>query len=202
MSEHEISEGFLLPDEKVLIAKSREARKRSFAAGRVAARRALEKMTGCKDVPILSGQSREPQWPEGIIGSISHTDGMAVAAVARAPEIRLLGIDIEQSSHIIDDGMVGLIASEQEAVWIRKDKEDQNQRALLLFSAKESVYKGFFPPSQTHLDFHDVELRWNPERAAFIGRLLREVMLEYPLGFEFQVVAHVVGPYVVTGFWL
>src|SRR4051812_6216576 len=53
-----------------------------FPRGRACAPRALREL-GVEDFSLLGGPQREPIWPAAIIGSITHTHGMAAAVAAR-----------------------------------------------------------------------------------------------------------------------
>src|SRR5208282_5779110 len=64
----------LLPEEAAYLGRSVPKRAQEFAAGRVCARRALAEL-GVVDFPLRVGEDREPLWPEGTVGSITHTTG-------------------------------------------------------------------------------------------------------------------------------
>ena len=143
------------PEEEALVARAVEARRRSFATARACARRALGEL-GLPPVAILRGESGEPRWPAGVVGSITHCTGYRAAAVAWRRDVAALGIDAEPHEPL-RPGLIGRIA--------RAEEEDR-LRALaaadatvhwdrLLFSAKESVYKAWFPLAGTWLGFHD-----------------------------------------------
>ncbi|MEO9111197.1 MAG: hypothetical protein ABI387_00960, partial [Lacunisphaera sp.] len=73
-----------------------EKRQREFAAGRLAAKVALEKLDAVAGEVALApgatitataipiGADRSPTWPPGIAGSITHTAEVAACVVARA----------------------------------------------------------------------------------------------------------------------
>ena len=84
----------LLPEETAPTGRMIEKRHREFAAGRRAARAAMTGL-GLPAVAIPMGPDRAPVWPEGVTGSISHTDTHCLAAVARTGEVRALGLDLE-----------------------------------------------------------------------------------------------------------
>ena len=65
-------------------------RKTEHLAGRIAAVYALREY-GYKCVPAI-GELRQPVWPAGVYGSISHYGTSALAVVSRQP----IGIDIEE----------------------------------------------------------------------------------------------------------
>ena len=62
----------IFPGEEDLIAKAEEQRRREFITARRCAREALATF-GHALAPIRSGSGREPQWPVGVVGSITHT---------------------------------------------------------------------------------------------------------------------------------
>src|SRR5690606_27502272 len=69
----------ILPDERALIANAVRKRQREFSTGRWLSRRGLRQF-GLPDRPILMGRLRNPLFPDGTLGTISH-DG-AICAVA------------------------------------------------------------------------------------------------------------------------
>ena len=79
-------EAALFPAEEALLARAVQKRRREFATGRHCARSALGAL-GVGPAPILPGQAGAPQWPSGIVGSITHCAGYRAAAVARASEV-------------------------------------------------------------------------------------------------------------------
>jgi 4'-phosphopantetheinyl transferase EntD len=163
--------GPLHPEEEAALGQVVDKRRREFRLGRHCARVALQRL-GSPAGPILAGAHREPLWPAGIVGSISHSGSWCAAAVAHAATTSALGIDVE-SDEALPAELVALIASPQEqhelpagvTAWER-----------VLFSAKESVYKAWFPLARTWLDFEDVHVSLDPThgtfRAALVGTQL------------------------------
>lgn len=154
----------LTGEERAAAAKFRDRRLRDFNHGRYCARQALSAL-GVDDVSIGIGESRQPIWPTGIVGSITHTSKIAAAAVCRADELRGLGIDCEQSGRI-DQALLARIchASEIDALPAAGGIEDYGQ---LLFSAKESVYKCIWPEVRRFVDFLEVTVALDIESNAF-----------------------------------
>src|SRR5258707_14555226 len=66
-----------------------------FAFGRQAAAEVLASL-GFETEAIPVGPRGAPRWPEGVVGSISHTDGLAISVAARATERTAIGIDVER----------------------------------------------------------------------------------------------------------
>jgi 4'-phosphopantetheinyl transferase EntD len=57
-------------------------RQAEYLAGRIAGQHALKEL-GISNFDIESGKHRSPTWPNGILGSITHTDNMAFCAVSK-----------------------------------------------------------------------------------------------------------------------
>jgi len=161
----------LLPEELQYIERAVEKRRREFAAGRTCARAALAQL-GLPAVPILRGPQREPLWPVDVIGSITHCEGYAAAVVARSGQLAAIGIDAEIDAPLPED-VIRLVGSREEQAAIANLQRNGVCWDRLLFSAKESVFKAWFPVMQCWLDFLDVRLEFHPESQSFSARLLR-----------------------------
>jgi 4'-phosphopantetheinyl transferase EntD len=144
----------LWPAELSVAASMGEKRRREFTAGRHCARQALVRL-GQEPVALPIGPGRAPVWPPGIIGSISHTDEIAIAAVAYQAELQSLGIDVE-SADPLEPGLLELVCREEERA------AQTLLGAKLIFSAKESVYKCLWPLTGVFLEFHAIGIRIDP----------------------------------------
>ncbi len=159
----------LFPEEAALVARAVMARQLEFATGRSCARRALRRLH-VADAPILSGGRREPLWPEGIVGSITHCAGYRAAAVARAGDAAAaIGIDAEQHA-ALPSGVLERISLPQERAWLATAPAGIHWDRLL-FSAKESVLKACFPLLRRTLEFRAVLVRVDPDGGTFRSRL-------------------------------
>ncbi|MGC0417599.1 4'-phosphopantetheinyl transferase family protein [Embleya sp. AB8] len=164
----------LFPAEEALIAKAVDKRRREFTTVRRCARRALARM-GLPPTPLLPGLRGAPGWPAGVVGSMTHCAGYRAAAVADARVLLTLGIDAEPAEEL-PEGVLTTVSSETE----RKHLLDLAGRRpeipwdRLLFSAKESVYKAWFPLTLRWLDFAEAELEFDPDGGTFTARLLVE----------------------------
>lgn len=159
--------GTLLPEEeKCLSADAVIRRRRDFTAGRVCARRALTRL-GVWGVPIPVGSNRAPQWPAGITGSITHTQGYCAAAAARTTEFLSIGIDAERSvplSHMAR----AIICQPREVAWCASHSDDLSW-PLVIFSAKECVYKLWSQLGGGWLDYHDVFVECATSSDSFVA---------------------------------
>ncbi|WP_128375763.1 4'-phosphopantetheinyl transferase family protein [Streptomyces cavernae] len=167
-----IDEVILFPEEQAVVAKAVEKRRREFAVVRRCARSAMEKL-GIPPQPILPGERGAPRWPSGLIGSMTHCEGYAAAALARSADLASLGVDAE--AHLpLPEGVMEAVAlpAEQE----RHDRLSVEHPAVhwdrLLFSAKESVYKAWFPLTGRWLDFAEADIEISPDTGRFRARLL------------------------------
>lgn len=159
----------LFPVEQPYVERAVEVRRREFVTGRACARRALEQI-GVEPVAIPSGERGEPVWPRGVVGSITHCRGYRAAAVARDSDFLSVGVDAEVHEPL-PAGVLEQVAFGRElamvaggAAGICLDK--------LLFSAKEAVYKAWFPLARRWLGFEDAELGVDVPAGAFRARLL------------------------------
>lgn len=132
------------------LARTGKKRQTEHLAGRIAAVHALRAF-GEKSVPGI-GKNRQPIWPEGLYGSISHCGNTAIAIVARTP----VGIDIEAVfSPQLADELASHIASEEELAVLRASELAFPLALTLAFSAKESLYKAFSSQHPELQGFHD-----------------------------------------------
>jgi 4'-phosphopantetheinyl transferase EntD len=150
------------PGEEFLIAKAVEKRRREFITARRCAREALARL-GHAPVPIHAGPKREPLWPAGVVGSITHTIGFRAAAVAPQSVFASIGIDTEQNA-LLPDGVEETItvSREPEMLAALTRSFPAIQWGRLLFSAKESVYKAWYPLTGRWLGFEDARLTIDP----------------------------------------
>jgi 4'-phosphopantetheinyl transferase EntD len=161
----------LFPEELLCIASAVPRRQAEFATARVCARAALSRL-GIQPAPLVPGRDRSPRWPTGVVGSISHADGLCAVAVARGSDVESIGIDVETSSPL-EAELERVICTPNELRWLdAHDAHPQRGRwAKLLFSAKESLYKCQYPISRQMLDFADVELSLDTAAMTFSGTL-------------------------------
>jgi len=168
----EIAEPALFAAEERLVARAVEKRRREFASGRACAHRALAQL-GLERQPILSGERGEPRWPDGVVGSITHCEGYRGCALARREDLASIGIDAEPDAPLPAELLADIALPEERrhlASLARAEPGLSWDR--LLFSAKESVYKAWFPLTGRWLGFEDASLELEPRERSFVARLL------------------------------
>lgn len=153
-----------------LSARAVDKRRREFAAGRAAAHQAMRSL-GLDPRPVLVSETRAPVWPAGLIGSITHTQSCAMAAVVPAGALDAIGIDVEEDTPLKPD-LVPAICSARERDWLA-EQENSGQMAKVIFSAKEAAYKCQYSLSGRYFGFDGMELEIDTARPAqgrFIAR--------------------------------
>jgi 4'-phosphopantetheinyl transferase EntD len=162
------AEGEPLAEELALVVRAVPSRQQEFISGRLCARRALSAL-GEKPGPILRGPQREPLWPQDIVGSITHCRGYRAAAVGRMIHVRAIGIDAELHD-VVPAGVLKNISVGQERDWIASAPAGIHWDRVL-FSAKESIYKAWFPLTGSPLQFDEALVRFDPIRRTFHAEL-------------------------------
>ncbi|CAM3787540.1 4'-phosphopantetheinyl transferase Npt [Vibrio aerogenes CECT 7868] len=160
-----------------------------FLTGRLCARQALEAAGVSTIADIGIGDFREPLWPEGIVGAITHSNDRAAAVVIKSetmPDVKGVGIDIEQ------------VMKEDTAANLRKQillpQEMDYSRyfpsfaayATLVFSAKESIYKAIFPRVRKILDFNCAAVT-GADSQCIVFTLQEDISPALPAGMSFRV---------------
>jgi len=166
--------------------RGRDKRLQEFAAGRQCATQALID-AGSREVTVGVSRDRAPIWPLGFVGSITHSNSFAWAAVARATDLRSLGVDSEP---VFDDDAwseaipLALDTTERGRV----EGERRRELGTVAFSAKESLFKCLYPCARVFFDFEDAELEWIASecdaRGTFGLRLRRSLGSEFPKDFR------------------
>lgn len=160
--------------------RGRSARSAESRSARDCARAALA-LLGQHHADIPTGEGGRPVWPDGFVGSLSHCPGLRVAAVARADTARAVGIDVEPHRPIPpavtatvtrggEPSMLARLASSHPAVaW-----------STVVWSAKESIFKAWYPLTGRWVDPTACEVTVDPDRGSFEGRLVASVAAAHP----------------------
>jgi 4'-phosphopantetheinyl transferase EntD len=162
----------LFDAEAASLGRAIDARRAEFAAGRSAAREAMA-MLGVSPRAVLMGTDRAPVWPVGLVGSISHSAGLAIAVCA--PRLRFggLGLDIEPDTPL-DSDLIERVCLPPERDWIAQ-RSDPGLWAKRVFSAKEAAYKCQYSQSGALFDFETLSLDPPGEDMMLKARFTRPV---------------------------
>lgn len=160
-----------------------------FAAGRWCAAHALRR-SGYRGPPAIGvGPHRSPCWPAGYLGSISHSNGWAVAVTADNDAWSGIGIDLEQT---MDDknarSLAAHIGGAAELAVGTAAGLPFATAATLLFSAKESLFKALYPAVGRYFHFPDAaaeSLDWDA-RVLYL-RLVRTLTARHHAGARYAI---------------
>lgn len=149
--------GDLYEKEVEMITPAVAKRVAEFKTGRLLARRALN-VFGIREWPLLADSQRCPIWPEGIVGSITHTKDFCAVVIGLKKDWAAIGIDMEQSGRI-QEKLWNMLFTEQEKDFLANlPLKEQSLWATCFFSAKEAFFKYQFPITRLRVSFKPVEL--------------------------------------------
>jgi 4'-phosphopantetheinyl transferase EntD len=150
-----VSPKHLFHEELRCVESAVQKRQSEFAAGRVCARRSLAAL-GFVESPLLVAPQRAPLWPQGAVGSITHTDGYCVAVAGLARSFSGIGVDAEFLGHVKPALWRHVFRAEEIARLELLSESRQIETATVMFSAKEAFYKCQFAVTHAWLGFEDV----------------------------------------------
>jgi enterobactin synthetase component D / holo-[acyl-carrier protein] synthase len=167
----------LFPEEEALLTRAVPKRRAEFTTARHCARRALASI-GVPPAPILPGERGAPRWPAGAVGSITHCAGYRAAAVAAVAHLTSVGIDAEPHAPL-PQGVLKTIAlpTEIQQLDLLSAVSPDIHWDRLLFSAKESVYKTWFPMTRRWLDFEQAEITFDHRSGTFSAKILNSAKI-------------------------
>jgi enterobactin synthetase component D len=150
----------MFPEEEAAVVKAVAKRRIEFAAGRHCARLAMAQL-GIAPRALLRGADRAPVWPDGIVGSITHSTGLCAALAALKRDYRSLGIDMEPVG-AVDPELARDVLCAHELACV-----EDTDWPTLAFCLKEAAYKAFFPQVRKLIGFHDMRLAVAPHDRSF-----------------------------------
>jgi 4'-phosphopantetheinyl transferase EntD len=159
----------LFAQEASYVSNAVPARVREFVAGRTLARVALERL-GVQSGSIPVGAGRQPVWPDGVTGSITHSASQVGVAVAFQDHYAGIGIDLEVNGGV-ENQDVSRVLTTKELSFIKDDGPEDY--ATTIFSCKESAFKAVFPLVGEYFEFQDIgiDLIGNEYRAVPVANL-------------------------------
>lgn len=173
------------------VARSVPKRKAEFFFGRLAARCAMDAL-GEPRSEVGIGARREPVWPRGLVGSITHSVGRAAAVVLPAASFASVGIDIECVAEASrGDTLRAQVVDTAEYRCIEACASSTAQLDELLtvaFSAKESLFKAASPAVGRYFGFDAVRLvALDPQCLQVVLELRAHLCDAWPAGSRFEV---------------
>ncbi|MCB0346446.1 MAG: 4'-phosphopantetheinyl transferase superfamily protein [Bdellovibrionales bacterium] len=182
------------PEEIQLMENASARRREQFLMGRSAAREALQALGGPTGEPIMRGERGQPRWPAGYTGSITHAGEIAVAAVCALGNLKSIGIDLEETTRIVDARLTRRICVDEELPWASLD----TARLIQIFSAKEALYKALYPITGKYFGFKEARLEPDTKSEGFTAVLLSDLSHEFKRGSKIKVNAQRVREYYLS----
>lgn len=176
-------------------------RKNNFIRGRCAASLALSKLNPPVSTHSLTPQTRASAyrlWPNGIVGSITHTDDLAVCVVSSSKKYLGLGVDIESLKRKTNSNIKKRICTKEELGLLESLKqEDELKATLTIFSAKESIYKALHPLVNKFFGFQAVSF-FDLATNSLTGKLTQNLSCDFSKGLDIKVNYFTTEDYVLT----
>lgn len=140
----------LMAAEAAAIASAVPARRAEFSAGRAAARGALHQLQ-VGPVPIPVAPDRSPEWPAGIVGSLTHAHDVAIAVAARAEHVAALGVDVEPDEDLPAELCEEILSADE--ISLLGPGQAGLRGARRAFCGKEAIFKALFPSVRHFVGF-------------------------------------------------
>lgn len=169
------------PAEAAAVETASPKRRAEFASARALARIALARM-GREPTAVPRGGKGMPIWPTGVVGTMTHCDGYRGVALAEVEEFRSVGVDVEPH-RALPNGVLETVSLPEEREWVRAAAmgEPDVHWDLLLFTAKETTYKVWYPLTRRWLGFADARITFNVDDvsgAEAVGRWSSEILID------------------------
>lgn len=161
------------PAEQAAVGRMGAKRRREYALGRACARRALRRL-GIEGFPLHNDADRVPIWPQGVVGSVTHCRDYCAVVAAERGDVLGLGIDAEPVEPLNPRLVARICTAPERERNAALPEPGPCGWAKLVFCAKESFYKCYFPLARRRLGFADAEIVFDPAARSFEARLLRE----------------------------
>jgi 4'-phosphopantetheinyl transferase EntD len=172
--------GTMSAKEARAVALAADKRKREFATARLLAREGLERFFDVRGFDLINDAERAPIWPEGISGSISHSNVRAWVALVDGA-FGTIGIDGEHRDELERDLWHMTMLDREVAFLETLDESIRGRRALALFSAKEALYKAQYPRSGEYMGF--MALRVELDEDGALRCIFQQDVGPFPEGF-------------------
>ena len=190
------NKGVLLPSS---LTKARSKRQAEYLAGRYCAMEGLRALGSSKYL-VPTNKDRSPCWPDGYIGSITHSNGLALAAVGKSQQFRAIGVDAEE---IVPKERADRLSK---AVLLPDDLKLQGSMGLpldwfftLVFSAKESLFKLLYPEVGHFFGFDSAVMKeLDTANQTFTVMLTEDLAAGLSVGSQYFGQYMVVGEYLIT----
>lgn len=136
-----------------------ERRRRESADARMLAHEMLARR-GVRDAEIARHEKGFPIWPNGWVGSLSHSSGWVAAIQGRGAALRGVGVDIECPTRMKPAMWVHIMTAREREALAVFDQRGGALQATAVFGAKEALFKTLSPAGRAVPGFLEVEIVW------------------------------------------
>ncbi|MDP0560823.1 MAG: 4'-phosphopantetheinyl transferase superfamily protein [Candidatus Endonucleobacter sp. (ex Gigantidas childressi)] len=185
------------------LEESGDNRQSEFLAGRYCASKGLY-VLGAKNREVVINDDGSPSWPDGYMGSISHSHGMALAVTGYRDQYRSIGVDIER--------LISCKRAEKLSKVVLLAEEMKLQESLCLpsswfftlaFSAKESLFKLLHKEVKRFFGFKSAAIKMvDIRQKTFVIELNDNLSSDWKRGDLFSGCYIIMGTYLVTLLYL
>jgi enterobactin synthetase component D len=173
----------LAEEERAYLQTLSPVRRPSWLAGRLALHGALADL-GLDCGPILSNTRGAPDLPDGVTGSISHKQTLAVALATHGRDGLSIGVDIEPAPSTppstADRGwnsrpdISSRVMTPDELTALASVPESLHRRTVVLhFSVKEAIYKAINPLVGRYVSFQEASIVLSPNGEVHVRLALK-----------------------------
>jgi enterobactin synthetase component D len=128
-------------------------RRAEYLAGRFLSQIAIRHLCGGQSGQVGIGAFRQPIWPEGLVGSISHSHGR-VATIVSDDSGKSIGVDVEEICNEAQaQTIANMVLSSQEKSLLGSIGHSFGILTTLAFSSKETLFKALFPVVECYFGF-------------------------------------------------
>ncbi|NRA67943.1 MAG: 4'-phosphopantetheinyl transferase superfamily protein [Pseudobacteriovorax sp.] len=158
------------------LTKAVPKRQIEFMAGRLCAHHSLKTLGYAGTKYLQTGEHRQPIWPDGFVGAISHSHGAAIAIAGHSSEWAGMGVDIEHFIESPSEGLIKQICSLTESEQLNSlNGYTKGEVLTFIFSAKESLYKALFPRVGRFFGFGAAEVSLDLPQNSGVIRIVEDL---------------------------
>lgn len=128
-----------------------------FTAGRLLARSLVNRFFSTSLNHLPNHSQGFPLWPESYLGSLSHCKNTVAVILGTQEHFKGLGIDVieyARKEQVLRS--LKRILTPEEQLFFKENQKDCPWYPLIVFSAKESLYKALYPIQRNYIGFQEV----------------------------------------------
>jgi enterobactin synthetase component D len=177
-----------------------DKRKSEYLAGRTLVSHGFAQLNIPPQI-VPSGEKRNPIWPAGVQGSITHSREYCACILTTLPD-RFVGIDVEWllSDNALRSVRHVAMSEHDITIFTSQSIFTEQHFATLLFSAKETLYKALYPIVQSFFGFDAATIHACPTEDQILLRLTQTLHPTLQEGGVFTIQYQQLGGKILT--WL